>query len=169
MRERNSPNATGASAIDCWWKTPACSGTLPEDQRKALHCRLAPPLDYLLPHGPAPNHLDATLSFTHQHTKPCFFGHTHAARAYIRDASIRSEQFEKLTVKDCSTELRKSLTSCVPSCCGVRPPKPPRPFTSGYFNWKKSMTSFMCLPLTFSASETQCASNSRHLACAASD
>lgn len=44
------------------------------------------------------SHMDAALSIMHQHTKLCFFGHTHAPRAYIRDVSIKSERFEKLTV-----------------------------------------------------------------------
>lgn len=44
------------------------------------------------------NGLDAALSFRHQHTDICFFGHTHAPRAYIRNKAVISQPLDKLTV-----------------------------------------------------------------------
>ncbi len=43
------------------------------------------------------NQLDAAASFTYQTTGVCFFGHTHAPRAYIRDAAIMSVALDKIT------------------------------------------------------------------------
>ena len=37
------------------------------------------------------NQLDAAASFNYQHTQLCFYGHTHAPRAYIRDGSVKSQ------------------------------------------------------------------------------
>ncbi|MDB6152242.1 MAG: Metallophosphoesterase [Chthoniobacteraceae bacterium] len=45
------------------------------------------------------NQLDAAASFNYQHTQICFYGHTHAPRAYIRDASVKSQTFDKLTIE----------------------------------------------------------------------
>ncbi len=42
------------------------------------------------------NQLDAAASFSYQHTSVCFFGHTHAPRAYIRDGSVIGLPLEKL-------------------------------------------------------------------------
>ncbi len=42
------------------------------------------------------NQLDASASFSYQHTNICFFGHTHAPRAYIRDSSVLSLPLDKL-------------------------------------------------------------------------
>ena len=36
------------------------------------------------------NQLDASASFSYQHTAVCFFGHTHAPRAYVRDTAVHS-------------------------------------------------------------------------------
>jgi predicted phosphodiesterase len=44
------------------------------------------------------NELDAAASFTYQRTDICFFGHTHAPRAYIRDRGVSSQALDKLTV-----------------------------------------------------------------------
>jgi len=44
------------------------------------------------------NSLDAAASFVHQRTQLCFFGHTHAPRAYIRNTSVNSKPFAKLTL-----------------------------------------------------------------------
>ena len=35
------------------------------------------------------NDLDATASFTYQHTSLCFFGHTHWPTAFVRDDNVR--------------------------------------------------------------------------------
>ena len=40
------------------------------------------------------NQLDAAASFNYQHTQLCFYGHTHAPRAYIRDSSVHSHAFD---------------------------------------------------------------------------
>ena len=45
------------------------------------------------------NQLDAEASFTYQHTQLCFYGHTHAPRAYIRDGSVRSQMLDKLVLE----------------------------------------------------------------------
>ena len=45
------------------------------------------------------NQLDAAASFNYQHTQLCFYGHTHAPRAYIRDGSVKSQFLDKLTVE----------------------------------------------------------------------
>ena len=36
------------------------------------------------------NQLDASTSFSYQHTSLCFIGHTHSPKAYVRDGSVRS-------------------------------------------------------------------------------
>jgi predicted phosphodiesterase len=45
------------------------------------------------------NQLDAAASFSYQHTQLCFYGHTHAPRAYIRDTSVRTTPLEKLHIE----------------------------------------------------------------------
>jgi len=45
------------------------------------------------------NQLDATASFNYQHTNLCFYGHTHAPRAYVRDQSVRAIPFDKLKIE----------------------------------------------------------------------
>ena len=45
------------------------------------------------------NQLDAAASFNYQHTQVCFYGHTHAPRAYIRDNSVKSQVLDKLTIE----------------------------------------------------------------------
>jgi len=45
------------------------------------------------------NQLDAAASFNYQHTQLCFYGHTHAPRAYIRDGSVKSQVLDKLTIE----------------------------------------------------------------------
>ena len=40
--------------------------------------------------------LDASASFSYQHTSVCFFGHTHAPRAYIRDGPVMSIPLDKI-------------------------------------------------------------------------
>ncbi len=45
------------------------------------------------------NQLDAEASFTYQHTQLCFYGHTHAPRAYVRDGSVRSQMLDKLVLE----------------------------------------------------------------------
>lgn len=45
------------------------------------------------------NQLDAAASFNYQHTQLCFYGHTHAPRAYIRDTSVRNVPFDKLRIE----------------------------------------------------------------------
>ena len=45
------------------------------------------------------NQLDAAASFNYQHTQLCFYGHTHAPRAYIRDGSVKSQILERLSIE----------------------------------------------------------------------
>lgn len=45
------------------------------------------------------NQLDAAASFNYQHTQVCFYGHTHAPRAYIRDASVKTVVLDKLQIE----------------------------------------------------------------------
>jgi diadenosine tetraphosphatase ApaH/serine/threonine PP2A family protein phosphatase len=45
------------------------------------------------------NQLDAAASFNYQHTTLCFYGHTHAPRAYIRDGSVKSQVLDKLSIE----------------------------------------------------------------------
>jgi predicted phosphodiesterase len=45
------------------------------------------------------NQLDAAASFSYQHTTVCFFGHTHAARVYIRGDSVLSLPFDRVHVE----------------------------------------------------------------------
>lgn len=45
------------------------------------------------------NQLDAAASFNYQHTGVCFYGHTHAPRAYVRDSSVKGVPFEKLRIE----------------------------------------------------------------------
>lgn len=45
------------------------------------------------------NQLEAAASFSYQHTTVCFFGHTHAPKAYIRDGSVRSEPLDILSLQ----------------------------------------------------------------------
>ena len=44
------------------------------------------------------NNLDATASFTYQHTTVCFFGHTHVPMAFIRDEGVQRQQIDKLRI-----------------------------------------------------------------------
>jgi predicted phosphodiesterase len=46
------------------------------------------------------NQLDAAASFNYQHTSLCFYGHTHAPRAYMSDGTnVRSLVFDKLRIE----------------------------------------------------------------------
>jgi predicted phosphodiesterase len=45
------------------------------------------------------NQLDAAASFNYQYTNICFYGHTHAPRAYIRDGSVKSQVLDKLAIE----------------------------------------------------------------------
>ena len=45
------------------------------------------------------NNLDAVASFTYQHTTVCFFGHTHVAGAFIRDAGVTRVKTEQLLIE----------------------------------------------------------------------
>ena len=44
------------------------------------------------------NQLDAAASFNYQYTNICFYGHTHAPRAYIRDTTVKSQVLDKLNI-----------------------------------------------------------------------
>lgn len=46
------------------------------------------------------NQLDAAASFNYQHTSVCFYGHTHAPRAYVRDNSVRAVPFDRLVIEE---------------------------------------------------------------------
>ncbi len=45
------------------------------------------------------NQLDAAASFNYQHTQVCFYGHTHAPRAYIRDTSVKTVVLDKMQIE----------------------------------------------------------------------
>ncbi len=45
------------------------------------------------------NQLDATASFNYQHTNICFYGHTHAPRAYVRDTTVKSVPLDQLRIE----------------------------------------------------------------------
>ena len=45
------------------------------------------------------NQLDAAASFNYQHTQVCFYGHTHAPRAYVRDGTVKSQVLDKLVLE----------------------------------------------------------------------
>jgi predicted phosphodiesterase len=45
------------------------------------------------------NQLDAAASFNYQHTQVCFYGHTHAPRAYIRDSAVRPAALDNLSIE----------------------------------------------------------------------
>ena len=46
------------------------------------------------------NQLDAAASFSYQHTPLCFYGHTHAPRAYVKDsATVKGVPLQRLIVE----------------------------------------------------------------------
>ena len=45
------------------------------------------------------NNLDAAASFTYQHTPVCFFGHTHAPMAFIRDEGVHRVKIDQLHIE----------------------------------------------------------------------
>ncbi len=45
------------------------------------------------------NQLDASASFSYQHTAVCFFGHTHAPRAYVRDGEVFSTPLTRVQLE----------------------------------------------------------------------
>ncbi len=45
------------------------------------------------------NQLDASASFSYQHTNVCFFGHTHVPRLYIRETSVLSLPLDRLQIE----------------------------------------------------------------------
>ena len=45
------------------------------------------------------NQLDAAASFSYQHTNLCFYGHTHAPRAYVKDAVVKGLPLQRLIVE----------------------------------------------------------------------
>ena len=45
------------------------------------------------------NNLDASASFTYQHTSVCFFGHTHVPMAFIRDDGVKRVRVEQLRIE----------------------------------------------------------------------
>lgn len=44
------------------------------------------------------SNLDATASFTYQHTTVCFFGHTHVPMAFIRDDGVSRVRVDQLSI-----------------------------------------------------------------------
>jgi len=42
------------------------------------------------------NQLDAAASFSYQHTNICFYGHTHAPRAYVKDGTVKGLPLQRL-------------------------------------------------------------------------
>lgn len=45
------------------------------------------------------NQLDAAASFNYQYTNLCFYGHTHAPRAYVRDGTVRAVPLDILSIE----------------------------------------------------------------------
>jgi predicted phosphodiesterase len=45
------------------------------------------------------NQLDAAASFSYQHTNLCFYGHTHAPRAYVKDSAVKGFPLQRLIVE----------------------------------------------------------------------
>src|SRR3954452_23491481 len=45
------------------------------------------------------NTLDATASFTYQHSTVCFFGHTHVACAFVRDDGVKRVKTDQLMIE----------------------------------------------------------------------
>jgi diadenosine tetraphosphatase ApaH/serine/threonine PP2A family protein phosphatase len=45
------------------------------------------------------NQLDAAASFNYQYTNVCFYGHTHAPRAYVRDEAVHHVPLEVLPIE----------------------------------------------------------------------
>ncbi|MEQ1852767.1 MAG: metallophosphoesterase family protein [Chthoniobacteraceae bacterium] len=46
------------------------------------------------------NQLDASASFSYQHTQLCFYGHTHVPRAYVRESQVRTfEKWETMVIE----------------------------------------------------------------------
>jgi predicted phosphodiesterase len=45
------------------------------------------------------NNLDASASFTYQHTAVCFFGHTHVAGAFVRDEGVKRLKTDQLQIE----------------------------------------------------------------------
>jgi predicted phosphodiesterase len=45
------------------------------------------------------NQLDAAASFNYQYTNVCFYGHTHAPRAYVRDSSVHAVPLDVLNIE----------------------------------------------------------------------
>jgi predicted phosphodiesterase len=45
------------------------------------------------------NTLDASASFTYQHTTLCFFGHTHVPMGFIREDGVRRMKIDKLRIE----------------------------------------------------------------------
>jgi predicted phosphodiesterase len=45
------------------------------------------------------NQLDAAASFSYQHTNLCFYGHTHAPRAYVKDAVVKGLPLQRLIIE----------------------------------------------------------------------
>jgi predicted phosphodiesterase len=45
------------------------------------------------------NQLDAAGSFSYQHTKLCFIGHTHYPKAFVRDGMVRNAQLDVLKIE----------------------------------------------------------------------
>jgi predicted phosphodiesterase len=45
------------------------------------------------------NQLDAAASFSYQHTNLCFYGHTHAPRAYVKDNVVKGLPLQRLLIE----------------------------------------------------------------------
>ena len=45
------------------------------------------------------NQLDAAASFSYQHTNLCFYGHTHAPRAYVKDSAVKGVPLQRLMIE----------------------------------------------------------------------
>jgi predicted phosphodiesterase len=45
------------------------------------------------------NNLDASASFTYQHTSLCFFGHTHVPMAFVRDDGVKRVRIDHLRIE----------------------------------------------------------------------
>ena len=81
------------------------------------------------------NNLDATASFTYQHTTVCFFGHTHVPMAFIREEG----GVQRVRVDQLPIEPRKSISS-TRAAWGSRATATGAPLIA-FTTWKKTWSS----------------------------
>jgi diadenosine tetraphosphatase ApaH/serine/threonine PP2A family protein phosphatase len=60
-----------------------------------VHATLDSPVSW----GYVVSDLDASASFSYQHTQLCFYGHTHVPRAFVRDLRVHEAPATQLTIE----------------------------------------------------------------------